>query len=81
VGEALDILVHGDYLLQVLVLAVAEDGVVDHDAIDGGIVVGVDEGVFKLLAVDFSELVGKAARLISLVIIAGVNSMRFNPTQ
>jgi hypothetical protein len=40
VAEALDILVHVDDLLQVLVLAVVEDGVVDDDAIDGVVFVG-----------------------------------------
>ena len=61
VGEALDILVDGDDLLQVLVLAVAEDGVVDDDAVDGGVGVGVDEGVFEELAVDFAQFESEAA--------------------
>lgn len=60
VGQALDVLIGGDNLLQVLVLPVAEDGVVDHNAIDFGIVVGVDQSVFELLAVNFTQLVGEA---------------------
>lgn len=59
-GEALDIFVDGDDLLQVLVLAVAEDRVVDDYAIDRVVVVGFDEGVFEGLAVDFAELEGEA---------------------
>jgi hypothetical protein len=40
VGEALDVLVDGHDLLQVLVLSRAEDGVVDDYAVDLGVGVG-----------------------------------------
>lgn len=56
VGEALDIFVYGDDLLEVLILAGSEDGVVDYYAVDFVIGVCVDYGVFEELAVDFSEL-------------------------
>lgn len=60
VREALDVLVDGDDLLQVLVLARAEDGVVDYYAVDGGVGVGVEECVFELVAVGFAEGEGEA---------------------
>jgi hypothetical protein len=47
-------------LLEVLVLPVAEDGVVDDYAVDGGVVVCVDQGVFEEFAVDFAEVEGEA---------------------
>lgn len=40
VAEAFDVFVHIDDLLQVLVLAVVEDGVVDYYAVDVGVGVG-----------------------------------------
>lgn len=52
--ESLYILVDGNNLLQVLILAVAEDGVVDDDAVYGGVVVCVDQSIFEELAVDFT---------------------------
>lgn len=52
--QALNILISGDNLLQILVLSVAKDGVVDHDTIDLVVVVGIDQSVFELLAVDFA---------------------------
>lgn len=58
--QALDILVDGDNLLQVLVLSVAEDGVVDDDAVDGGVIVRIDEAVFEELAVYFAQVERKA---------------------
>jgi hypothetical protein len=65
--QALDIFVNGHDLLEVLVLSVAEDGVVDDYAIDGVVVVGVNEGVFEEFAVDFAEVEGEAtARLLAL---------------
>jgi hypothetical protein len=54
--QALDILVDGHDLLEVLVLSVAEDGVVYDYAVDGRVVVRVDEGVFEGLAVDFAQV-------------------------
>jgi len=43
VAEAFDIFVHVDDLLQVLVLAVVEDGVVDDDAVDFRVSVGSED--------------------------------------
>jgi hypothetical protein len=37
-------------------LSVAEDGVVDDYAVDGGVIVGFDEAVFEEFAVDFAEV-------------------------
>lgn len=54
--KTFDILAKGDDLLEVLVLTGTEDGVVDYYAVDFGVVVRVDEGVFKKLAIDFAEL-------------------------
>jgi aromatic ring-cleaving dioxygenase len=56
VGEALDVLVDGHNLLQVLVLARTEDGVVDYYAVDLWVGIGVEDGVFEFFAIDFSEL-------------------------
>jgi hypothetical protein len=60
VGEAFNILGKGDDLLEVLILAIAKDGVVYDYAIDFLIVVCVYEGVFKELAVDLSKLESEA---------------------
>lgn len=54
--KTFDILAKGDDLLEVLVLTGTEDGVVDYYAVDFGVVVRVDEGVFEKLAIDFAEL-------------------------
>lgn len=54
--KTFDILAKGDDLLEVLVLTGTEDGIVDYYAVDFGVVVRVDEGVFKKLAIDFAEL-------------------------
>jgi hypothetical protein len=46
-------------------LTIAEDGVVDDYAVDGVVVVGVDEGVFEEFAVDFAEVEGEATGRVS----------------
>jgi hypothetical protein len=51
VRKTFDILIDGNDLLKVLVLSVAEDGVVDDDAVDFVVVVCVDKGVFEEFAV------------------------------
>ena len=55
-GEAFDIFGDVYDLLQVLILSVAEDGIVHDDAVDFGIVVRIDDGVLEEFAIDFSEL-------------------------
>ena len=55
VGEAFDVFVDGGDLLQVLVLAGVENGVVDDDAVDGVVGVGGQDGAFELFAVDFAQ--------------------------
>lgn len=54
--ETLDVLVDGDDLLQVLVLSVAEDRVVNDDAVYFVVVVRVDEGILEKFAIDFAKL-------------------------
>lgn len=54
--QAFDIFANVYDLLQVLVLSIAKDGVVDDDAVDGVVVVGIDDGVLKEFAVDLSKL-------------------------
>lgn len=61
--EAFDVFVDGDDLLEVLVLARAEDGVVDYYAVDGGVGVGVEEGVFEVVAGGFAQFEGEATVL------------------
>jgi uncharacterized protein (UPF0218 family) len=47
VGEALNVFVEGDELLDIAILAArGEDRVVDYDAIDGGVVVCSDYCIF-----------------------------------
>jgi len=55
VAETLDIFGDIDYLLQVLVLAVVEDGVVDNDAVNVGVGVGIDNLFLDVVAADFAE--------------------------
>lgn len=45
-GEPFDVFGDGDDLLEVLVLAVEEDGIVDNYAMDGSVVVYVYQGFF-----------------------------------
>lgn len=56
-AQTLDVLAHIDNLLQILILAVAEDRVVDDDAIDRVISVGCDQRVLDVVFVDFTERV------------------------
>jgi hypothetical protein len=60
-AETLDILANINDLLQVLVLTVVEDRVVDDNAIDVRVGVGGDDGLFDVVAGDFSEGVLEAA--------------------
>lgn len=59
--QTLDVLVHIHDLLQVLVLARSKDRVVHHNAINAGVGVGAENGIFQILAVDFAELILEAA--------------------
>lgn len=61
VREAFDVFVQGDELLDVPVLCGAEDGVVDEDAVDGGVGVGGEDGVFEGVFGDGLEVEGEAA--------------------
>ncbi len=56
VGESFDVFVEGDELLDVLVLAGGEDGVVDDYAVDGVVGVGRYYGVFEVFFGDFTEV-------------------------
>lgn len=55
VAQTLDILADVHDLLQVLVLAVVEDGVVYDDAVDLGVFVGAEDGFFDVVAADRAE--------------------------
>lgn len=61
VAETLDILTDIDNLLQVLVLTVVEDGVVDDNAVDVRVGVGRDDGLFDVVAGDFTKGILEAA--------------------
>jgi hypothetical protein len=54
--QSFNILVDGDNLLQILVLAVAEDGVVDNYTVHGRVIVRFDEAVLKKFAIDFAQV-------------------------
>jgi hypothetical protein len=56
-AQALDILGYVDNLLEVLVLAVVEDGVVYDDTVNVRVDVGGEDGFFEVIAVDFTERV------------------------
>jgi hypothetical protein len=66
--QTLYILVDGDNLLKVLVLAIAKDRIVDYDTIYRRVVVGIDEGVFEKFTVDFTELECEATVDLSISI-------------
>jgi hypothetical protein len=51
VREAFDILLEGHELLDVLVLTGREDGVIYYYAIDRGVSVGGEDGIFEVFAV------------------------------
>lgn len=53
--EPLDILADVRDLLQILVLAVVEDGVVHDNAVNGVVVVGSQDMLFEIFAVDFAQ--------------------------
>lgn len=61
VAETLNILADIDDLLQVLVLTVVEDGVVDDNAVNVRVGVGRDDGLFDVVAGDFTEGILEAA--------------------
>lgn len=61
VTETLDILANIDDLLQVLVLPVVEDRVVDDNSVDVRVIVGGDDSIFDVVAVDFAEGVFEAS--------------------
>jgi hypothetical protein len=52
VGEAFDIFVYGDYLLEVGILAGTEDRVIDYYTVDCGICICRDQGFFNSISVD-----------------------------
>lgn len=58
-GEAFDVFGEGNDVAQIVVLLGVEDGVVDYDAIDGGVGVGGEDGVFDGFAGDAAELEGE----------------------
>lgn len=69
VAQALDVFGYVDDLLQVLVLAGAEDGVVDDYAVDVVVGVGVQDGLFDVVAGDLAHGVLEAAEKgIALVV-------------
>jgi hypothetical protein len=55
-------------------LSVAEDGVVDNDAVDGGVVVGVNERVFEGFAIYFSKVEGEATTQLSVSTVVSADS-------
>ena len=63
-GETFNVFVDGDDLLQVLVLSVAEDGVVDYYAVNDRIVIGVDDGLFDCVFFALSECVLETTGLV-----------------
>jgi hypothetical protein len=65
VAQPFDVFGDGDDLLEVLVLAAVPDGVVDYDAIDGGIRVGGEDCFFNVVGVDLAELELEATREVS----------------
>lgn len=69
VAQALDVFGYVDDLLQVLVLAGAEDRVVDDYAVDVVVGVGVQDGLFDVVAGDLTHGVLEAAEKgIALVV-------------
>jgi hypothetical protein len=61
VGETFDVFVESDKLLDVAILGGAEDGVVDEDAVDGGVGVGGLDGVFEFVLGDGLKIKREAA--------------------
>lgn len=60
VAQTLYILIYVDNLLQVLVLAVVENGVVYDDAVDIGIGIGSEDSLLEIIAGNFTEGVAEA---------------------
>ena len=58
--QPLNILVNRDNLLEILVLAVAEDGVVNDYAVNSRVIVCFDEAVLKKFAIDFAQVKSEA---------------------
>ncbi len=56
VTEPLDILADVRDLLQILILTVVEDWVIHYDAINGVVLIGSENMLFKIFAVDFTQL-------------------------
>jgi len=56
VREAFDIFAKGDKLLDILILARGEDGVVDYDSVYFVVRVGLNDAVFEVLFFDFAEV-------------------------
>lgn len=54
--KTFNIFVHSDDLLEVLVLAIAKDGVVDDDTVDGIILIGGENLVFEIVSVGLAKL-------------------------
>lgn len=61
VAKTLDILADIDDLLQVLVVTVVEDGVIDDNAVDVGVAVGGDDGLFDVVLGNLAEGILEAA--------------------
>ena len=64
--KTLDVLAHIYDLLQILVLAIVEDGIVDNDTVDISIVVGGDNSLFDIVLVHRSKGVSKATAVAML---------------
>lgn len=65
VTEPLDILAGVRDLLQILILAVVEDGVIHYDTIHGVVVIGSKDMLFEIFAVGFAQLEFEAAGALS----------------
>lgn len=60
--EPLDILADVRDLLQILILTIIEDGVIQYDAINGVVLIGSEDMLFEIFAVDFAQLEFEATR-------------------
>lgn len=60
--EPLDILADVRDLLQILILTIIEDGVIHYDAINGVVLIGSEDMLFEIFAVDFAQLEFEATR-------------------
>mmetsp|Transcript_6861 Transcript_6861/g.22656 ORF Transcript_6861/g.22656 Transcript_6861/m.22656 type:complete len:302 (+) Transcript_6861:257-1162(+) len=57
VVQALDVLLHRDDVAQVVINRAAKDGIVDNDAVDGRVLVGLDDGVLQIHPLHLTQLV------------------------